>query len=45
VTEGLENIGKESSVSVRKYRGSACRARGLNTIVEQKYETPPCRVP
>ena len=24
-----------------KYRGSARRARGLNTIVEQKYETPP----
>ena len=28
-------------VSVREYRGSARRARGLNTIVEQKYETPP----
>ena len=27
-------------VSVREYRGSARRARGLNTIVEQKYETP-----
>ena len=33
-------------VSVREYRGSARRARGLNTIVEQKYETPPpCRIP
>ena len=28
-------------VSVREYRGSARRARGLNTIVEQMYETPP----
>ena len=32
-------------VSVREYRGSARRARGLNTIVEQKYETPPLPCP
>jgi hypothetical protein len=29
----------------KKYRGSARRARGLNTIVEQKYETLPLPCP